>query len=105
MERREIVADAARRHLWRAFGITYKPIVEVVAEMALDRSLRYWEALEEWATVKALETPCGCWPATRWHSEICYRLLKVDAKVDGGAAAWIEARAKEVRAIADGISA
>lgn len=104
MERREIVEDAAVLHLWQAHGITYRPIVQIVAEMALDRSLRYAEALEDWAKAKALETPCGCWPSSRWHSEICYRLLKVDARVEGGAAAWMEARAKEVRAIADGVS-
>lgn len=104
MERREIVEDAAVLHLWQAHGITYRPIVQIVAEMALDRSLRYAEALEDWAQAKALETPCGCWPSSRWHSEICYRLLKVDARVEGGAAAWMEARAKEVRAIADRVS-
>ena len=101
MERREIVEDAAVLHLWKAHGITYRPIVQIIAEMALDRSLRYAEALEEWVTAKALETPYGCWPATRWNSEIGYRLLKANAKCGGGIGPWMEARAKEVRDIAN----
>jgi hypothetical protein len=103
MEHRETVYDTALMHLWKNHGITYRPIVEIVAEMALDRSLRYEDALEDWTTAKALETPYGCWPATRWHSEIGYRLLKVDAKCGGGIGPWMEARAKEVREIANGI--
>lgn len=104
MERRENVEDAATLHLWQRYRVTYRPIVQIVAEMALDRSLRYAEALEDWATAKALETPYGCWPSTRWHSEICYRLLKAGDECPGGAAAWMEARAKEVREIADRVS-
>lgn len=101
--RRKAVRCAAVMHLWQKHGITYVPIVEIITEMALDRSLRYQEALEDWATAKA-EEDFFPWPSSRWHSEICYRLLKVDARVEGGAAAWMEARAKEVRAIADGVS-
>lgn len=99
-EWRRAIRSAAIMHLWQEYGITYEPIVEIVTELALDRSLRYREALEDWAEAKA-EEDAFAWPASRWHSEICYRLLKVEAKVEGGAAAWIEARAKEVRAIAD----
>ena len=103
-EWKRAIRSAAILHLWQVYGITYEPIVEIVTELALDRSLRYLEALEDWAKAKA-ERDAFAWPSTRWHSEICYRLLKVEANVEGGAAAWIEARAKEVRAIADGIPA
>lgn len=99
---RNAVRCAAGMHLWQQHGISYVPIVEIVTEMALDRSLHYQEALEDWTKAKA-EAEAFSWTSTRWHSEICYRLLKVDARIEGGAAAWMEARAKEVREIADGV--
>ena len=92
------------RHLWKVHGITYHPIIQIVCEMALDRSLGYDEALEEWAATELDGANFGCWPASRWHSEICYRLLKTGREITGSVADWMEERAKEVRAIADGVS-
>lgn len=104
----EAAAKAAIRHLWQRHRITYKPIVTIVFDMALDSSRSYEAALEDWAA-----TQCGppeqpiagkrySWPASRWHSEICYRLLKAGEECPGGVAAWFKAEAKEVRQLAEG---
>lgn len=98
---KRLIVTAVKIHLWQEYRITYRPIIEIVAEMAMDMVLGYEDALNEWATAEALETPYACWPASRWHSEICYRLLKAGCEVTGGVAAWMKARAEEVRRLAD----
>lgn len=97
----EAAAKAAIRHLWQRHRITYKPIVTLVYDMALDSSRSYEAALEDWA---ATQTVGGAWywPASCWHSEICYRLLKAGEECPGGVAAWFETEAKEVRQLAEG---
>ena len=96
-------ARAAVRHLWQSHRITYRPIVMVVFAMALDERRSYEHVLQEWAEYEQIEG--GYWPASRWHSEICYRLLKAGVDAKGDAAAWMQQQAKEVRQLADGISA
>ena len=97
-------ATAAIRHLWQKYGIAYRPIVMVVFAMACSPGAAYWDILETLAEY-ALD---GCslppWPAARWHSEICYRVLKTGDSC-ASAEEWLRDRAKEVRDIADGISA
>jgi len=104
----EAAAKATIRHLLQRHRITYKPIVTIVYDMALDSSRSYEAALKDWAA-----TQCGppeqpiagkrySWPASRWHSEICYRLLKAGEECPGGVAAWFEAEAKEVRQLVEG---
>lgn len=102
MHRRRLIANAAIMHLWQKFRITYRPIVAIVADMAAD-GVSFEEALEAWAEGEAIESVYGCWPASRWRSEICYRILKGDGEVPGSLEAWFEARVEEVRAIADGV--
>jgi hypothetical protein len=92
--------DIAIRYLWTAYGLTYRPIVAIVAVMAQDEKRSFEDALEWWAQYEAEGKPYA-WPASRWRSEICYRLLKVGQEAPGGLAAWFEARAKEVRDIAN----
>lgn len=91
---------AAVRHLWTAHGIAYKPIIAIVAAMAEDEELSFENALQWWAEWKA-QGESYAWPATRWKSEIAYRLLKVNAKCSGGIGLWMDARAREVREIAN----
>lgn len=90
----------AYRHLWVSYKLTYRPIVAIVAAMAMDEKRSFEAALEAWAEWEADGKPYA-WPASRWRSEICYRLLKVGQEAPGGLAAWFEARAKEVRQIAN----
>jgi hypothetical protein len=92
--------DIAIRYLWAAFGLTYRPIVAIVAVMAEDEKRSFEEALEWWAQYEAEGKPYA-WPASRWRSEICYRLLKVGQEAPGGLAAWMQARTEEVRRIAN----
>lgn len=66
MERR--CAAACREALARD-GITHRACVMVLFAMALD-GLSYVEAVKEWAEFD------GGWDAHRWHTEICYHLLK-----------------------------
>lgn len=98
-------AGAAINHLWNKHRIAYKPIVMIVYDMAVSPGKPYWEALADWAAYEDFGNALLQWPACRWHSEICYRLLKAGADVPEGVAAWFAERAREVRAIADGISA
>ena len=95
--------DTAIRHLWMSYGLTYRPIVAIVAVMAADEKRSLEAALEWWAEWEAEGKPYA-WPAARWRSEICYRLLKVGQEAPGGLSGWFEARAKEVREIADRVS-
>lgn len=97
------IARAAVQHLWQAHRITYRPIVMVVFGMALDERRTYDQVLQDWADYEQVDEGHH-WPASRWHSEICYRLLKAGADTDS-AAAWMQQRAKEVRELADRISA
>lgn len=96
-------ARAAVQHLWQAHRITYRPIVMVVFGMALDERRTYEQVLQDWADYEQVDEGHH-WPACRWHSEICYRLLKAGVDTDS-AAAWMQQRAKEVRELADRISA
>lgn len=100
MENRYI--NTAIRYLWMSYGLTYRPIVAITAVMAMDEKQSFESALEMWAEWEAEGKPYA-WPASRWRSEICYRLLKVGQDAPGGLAPWFEARAKEVRDIANGI--
>lgn len=98
------VRCAAIMHLWQRYKITYMPIVAIVATMAQDEIRGFEETLEDWAA----SNPClgeiaYHWPASRWRSEICYRLLKAGEDAPGGVEEWFKARAKEVREIADGV--
>lgn len=97
-------ARAAVQHLWEAHRITYRPIVMVVFAMALYEGKSYEEALEDWADYEQVDEGHH-WPASRWHSEICYRLLKAGAEAAGGVPDWMQQRAKEVRELADRVSA
>lgn len=97
-------AAAAVRHLWQEHGITYRPIVMVVFGMACAPDTTYWEVLEIWAQYVAECDGFPAWPASRWHSEICYKLLKA-GYAGPSAEAWMKDRAREVREIANGIYA
>ena len=99
MQERLTIA-AARLHLWAAFRITYPAIVSIVAAMATDDTMDFGEALAAWAGSWSEADGSG-WSAARWRSEICYRLLKAGQEAPGGLAAWFEARAKEVRQLAN----
>lgn len=92
--------DVSIRYLWMAYGLTYRPIVAIVAVMAQNEKRSFEDTLKWWAQYEADGKPYA-WPASRWRSEICYRLLKVGQEPPGGLAAWFEARAKEVRDIAN----
>lgn len=97
-------ATVAVRHLWKEYGITYMPIVMVVFGLACAPDTTYWEVLEMLTQYVAGRDGLPAWPVNRWHSEICYKLLKSGydgASVEG----WMEERAKEVRDIANGIYA
>ena len=94
------VINAAIRHLWEAHGLTYRPIVAITAVMAMDEKRSFESAVRWWAEYEAEGKPYA-WPASRWRSEICYRLLKVGEEAPGGLPHWFEARAKEVREIAN----
>lgn len=88
--------------LWQEFGITYRPIVAITVVMAMDENLSFAKALRWWAEWEAKDK-CFAWPATRWRSEICFRLLVKRIDVAGGLERWFEARAKEVREYANGV--
>lgn len=92
--------ECAIRYLWMSYGMTYRPINAILAVMAADEKRSFESALEWWALWEAEGKPFA-WPASRWRSEICYRLLKAGQEAPGGLAAWFEARAKEVRDIAN----
>lgn len=94
--------ECAIRYLWMSYGMTYRPIYAILAVMAADERRSFESALEWWARWEAEGKPFA-WPASRWRSEICYRLLKAGQEAPGGLAAWFEARAKEVRDIANRI--
>lgn len=94
------VITTAIRHLRDSYGISYRPIVAIVSAMALNEKRSFELGLNLWAEWKAEGKP-HAWPASRWRSEICYRLLKVGQTAPGGLEAWFEDRAKEVREIAN----
>lgn len=94
--------ECAIRYLWMSYGMTYRPIIAILAVMAADEKRSFESALQWWALWEAEGKPFA-WPASRWRSEICYRLLKAGQEAPGGLAAWFEARAKEVRDIANRI--
>lgn len=96
---------AAAREVTGRCGVNYRPVVMIVFDMALSPGKPYREALADWAAYEDFGNALLQWPACRWHSEICYRLLKAGADVPEGVAAWFDERAREVRAIADGVSA
>lgn len=94
------IAEAAIRLLWKEYHITYRPIVSIVAVMAMDEARSLEDALQWWADFEAIGKSFT-WPASRWRSNICYRLLKVGQDAPGGLELWFKARAKEVRDIAN----
>lgn len=96
-------ARAAVRHLWEKYRITYRPIVMVVHAMALDEKRTYRQVLQDWAAYEEIQEGHH-WSACRWNSEICYRLLKAGAEPER-VSDWMKQTAKEVRELADGISA
>lgn len=96
-------ARAAVQHLWQAHRITYRPIVMVVHAMALDERRTYRQVLQDWAEYEEVKEGHH-WSASRWHSEICYRLLRAGAEPER-VSDWMKQQAKEVRELADRISA
>ena len=56
--------DIAIRYLWTAYGLTYRPIVAIVAVMAEDEKRIFEDALEWWAQYEAEGKPYA-WPASR----------------------------------------
>lgn len=101
--REERLFRAATQHLWQCRRITYRPIVMIVFGMALDERRTYEQVLRDWAEYEQV-SECHHWPARRWHSEICYRLLKANADTHC-VSAWMQQQAKEVRELADRIFA
>lgn len=95
-------ARASVRHLWEAHRITYRPIVMVVFGMALDERRTYRQVLQDWADYEEVKEGLH-WSATRWHSEICYRLLKAGVEPER-VSDWMKQQAKEVRELADRVS-
>lgn len=93
---RELVCAAAAHSVLASHGVSYGPAVMVLFDMAL-KGCGYREAVDDWAGFK--ET----WTASRWHSEICYRLLK--AGIEERAANWFAERCEEVVRLADGVFA
>lgn len=89
------IAAAALRTLAR-YGVAGVPATMILFCMAAE-GMRYHEALAEWAAFKATYSEC------RWHSEVCYALLK--AGIEERAADWFAARVREVKEIENGISA
>ena len=49
--------DIAIRYLWTAYGLTYRPIVAIVAVMAQDEKRSFEDALEWWAQYEAEGKP------------------------------------------------
>ncbi len=98
------IVETAIRLLWKKYHITYRPIVSIVAVMAMDETRSLDDALQWWTDFEAIGKAFS-WPASRWRSNICYRLLKVGQDAPGGLEPWFKARAKEVREIADGVCA
>ena len=92
-------AAAAVRHLREVHGITYGPIVMVAFAMACAPDVTYSDVLE------CLAQYVGGFDAQRWHTEICYHLLKSGTDLSSGTEQWFVDRAKEVRDIANRISA
>lgn len=97
------IARAAARYLWEKHQISHRPIIMVVFAMALDEKRTYRQVLKEWAAYEEVKEGHH-WTATRWHSEICYRLLKAGAEPER-VSDWMRQAAEEVRKLADGISA
>jgi transposase len=93
---RELRCAAAARSVLADHGVSYDPAVMVLFDMAL-KGCGYREAVDDWAAHKE------AWSASRWHSEICYQLLK--AGIEERTANWFAERREEVVRLADGISA
>lgn len=82
-------------------GIEYRAATMVLFGMVAE-DVTYWESLRCFADYERVHEGISFAPE-RWHSEICYRLIK--AWIIEPPAQWFEVMAGEVRAIADGISA
>lgn len=54
------------------WGIRHRACVMVLLAMVMEPRLTYREALKLWAEYEF----DGAWPPERWHSEICYHMLK-----------------------------
>lgn len=93
---RELRLAAAARSVLVKYGVSYDPAVMVLFDMAL-KGCGYREAVDDWTAHKE------AWSASRWHSEICYQLLK--AGIEERTANWFAERREEVVRLADGISA
>ena len=96
------------RYLYEDHNITYRPVVIIIATMAMIDDLEYWDALDEWSRkgYKIMDQPSLDWMTkTQWHAEFCYRVLKSGAVVEAGVDKWFEDRAKEVRELANRIFA
>lgn len=94
------VARAAIRHM-NAIGANRRPVTMIVFDMAVSPGKPYKDSLLDWAAYE--DEPM--WTAHRWHTEICFWLLKDGQEVPDGVAAWFEEQAREVRRLADGVSA
>lgn len=93
---RELRYWHAARRILAKYGVAYRTAIMVLFDMAL-KGCGYREAVDDWTAYK--ET----WPASRWHSEICYRLL--EAGIEDRTANWFAERREEVVRLADGVSA
>lgn len=87
---KELVLFKETQKIMQWWRVDYRPATMVLYHMALTGST-YREALEVWAEYEF----DGAWSPERWHSQICYRLLK--AWVTEPAAQWFDCRAQEVR--------
>lgn len=94
------IARAVIEHM-TALGANRRPIVMIVFDMAVTPGKPYRDALADWAAYE--DEPV--WPADRWHTEICYWLLKSRQEVPEGVAAWFDKQVGEVLQLAGRISA
>lgn len=86
------LANASREALARD-GISDRACVMVLFAM-LNEDIGYEDALKVWARYEN----GGCWSAQRWHSEICYQLLK--AWITESPGLYFDRKAEEVLASA-----
>lgn len=94
----------ATRTVLKKHRLLRRPFIMMVYVMARFPEFDYQAALADWAAYEEFGDGLQ-WSAARWNTEFCYWLIKTRADVPNGVAAWFAERAREVRAIADGVSA
>lgn len=82
-------------------GIKYRAATLVLFGM-VEADLTYWESLTCFADWERQHDGVR-FPVERWHSEVCYQLIK--AWIIEPPAQWLEVMAGEVKQLADGIPA